>query len=74
MRSLTNIWTPSKRRTMSSMLKHLRGTSARPMDKRLIIRGQLGDNSSYDYHSRIIVDGMLERGWDLCVVPYNSDA
>lgn len=59
---------------MSSMLNHLRGTSARHMEKRLIIRGQLGDNSSYDYHSRIIIDGMMERGWDLCVVPYNPDA
>lgn len=52
----------------------MRGTKPITADKKLIIRGQLGDNSSYDYHSRIIIDGMLDRGWDLCVVPYNSDA
>ena len=58
---------------MSSILKHFRGTE-KPVSNRLIIRGQLGDSSSYDFHSRIIIDGLLKRGWDLCVVPYNQDA
>lgn len=41
---------------------------------RLIIRGQIGDNSSYDFHSRIIIDGLLERGYELCIIPMNQDA
>lgn len=58
---------------MATLLKSLRGTDPTDNERRLIVRGQLGDNSSYDFHSRIIIDGMMERGWSLCVVPYNKD-
>jgi len=58
---------------MASILRHLRGTET-PEPMRLIIRGQLADNSSYDFHSRIIIDGLVDRGWDVCVIPYNLDA
>ena len=58
---------------MASILRHLRGTK-KTHGMRIVIRGQLADNSSYDFHSRIIIDGLVDRGWDVCVIPYNLDA
>lgn len=61
---------------MASLIGHFLGETETPEKPRmkLIIRAQIGDNSSYDFHTRIIVDGLLARGWQLCLVPYNQDA
>lgn len=61
---------------MASWIGHFRSATKEPDPDRmkLIIRAQIGDNSSYDFHTRIIVDGLLARNWELCLVPYNQDA
>lgn len=40
-------------------------------EKNLLIRCQLGDNSSYDFHSRILLDGLIESDITPWVLPYN---
>lgn len=41
---------------------------------RLVVRCQVGDNSSYAFHSDIIIKGLQSRGYELCIIPYNQCA
>tara|TARA_X000001382_G_scaffold31533_1_gene20447 strand:+ start:412 stop:1512 length:1101 start_codon:yes stop_codon:yes gene_type:complete len=63
---------------MASLLRHFFGVTEKPVTPdpkmKLIVRAQIGDNSSYDFHTQIIVDGLLKRKWELCLIPYNDDA
>lgn len=40
----------------------------------LVVRCQVGDNSSYAFHSNIILQGLQKLGYELCVIPYNQCA
>ena len=43
-------------------------------EKKLLVRCQLGDNSSYDFHSRIILDGLIESDIKPYIFPYNAES
>ena len=41
---------------------------------KLVIRCQVGDQSSYAFHANIIIRGLQRLGYELCIIPYNQCA